>query len=45
MNVHGLRGRIAALVTAVVLVCVGVAFVAVYRRTSSQLVAGSWPCG
>ncbi|MDX6664849.1 MAG: two-component system, OmpR family, sensor kinase [Solirubrobacteraceae bacterium] len=37
MRVHGLRLRIAALVTAVVLVCVGVAFVAVYRQTSSQL--------
>ncbi|MEA2426032.1 MAG: two-component system, OmpR family, sensor kinase [Thermoleophilaceae bacterium] len=37
MHVHGLRLRIAALVTLVVLACLGVAFVAVYRETSSQL--------
>jgi two-component system OmpR family sensor kinase len=37
MRIHGLLPRVAALVTLVVLACVGVAFVAVYRETSSQL--------
>jgi signal transduction histidine kinase len=37
MRLHGLLPRIAALVTLVVLACVGVAFFAVYRETSSQL--------
>jgi two-component system OmpR family sensor kinase len=37
MRVHGLRLRIAALVAVVVLGCVGLAFVAVYRAASSQL--------
>ena len=36
-RLHGLRLRIALLVAAVVLVCVGVAFVAIYGRTASQL--------
>jgi signal transduction histidine kinase len=37
MRSGGLRPRIAALVALVVLVCVAVAFVAVYRQSSSQL--------
>jgi two-component system OmpR family sensor kinase len=37
----GLRARIAALITFVVVVCVAVAFVAVYRKSSAQLIRAS----